>query len=521
MLKDCAILALLLGISATASFVQTARHSEQVFTDDFLFHDNGVNLLLAQQLTAGKVLYRDLSYPYGPAPIYLYTAVAQVFGNSATTYVQFHRSLCLLHLTLVFLVLRSRFPRWPTVTVTLLGVAPFAIVPGAVLGGYLTSAYIPIERCYLMLLPLLWKPLGDRSNGRAAAMGAYIGVYQFIKFGGGFFAGAAVFLLDLLVLAFVGFRGDQFVRWLRSGLMTLAAFAVVEGLRCWIAAALLPANVAWDVIWPAYTAQLYATVTANLYPWQMSWKHIALRQLVPILGLVYAVIGMVLAAHRGARTISKMGVLTLALFYMVASLKYFGHVHLFLQYAWMLIVPTILLFDMVGRRARFFIVVSLLPGWLSLGYLLHHSPTGADLPRYQMPNGDVLFPQSPDDSPLLTNLELLFQQRWGKPHPGPSQPILIVPVGAGYHYYYQVPGFSRHLWYIPLYVRPYDTAEIIRNLDQAAAVIVRAEPSGDALSWAEPLFAPQVVSLLRERLEPPVELSPDCRIFFIRRVAGP
>jgi hypothetical protein len=521
MLKDCTILVLLLGVSTTATFVQTARHPEQVFTDQFLFHDAGVNLLLAKELNAGKVLYRDLSYQYGPIPIYLYTAASRLFGNSATTYVEFHRSLSLLHLTLVFLVLRSRFPRWPAAAVTLLGVAPFAIVPGAILGGYLCSAYMPIERCYLTLLPLLWQPPGIRSNGRAAALGAYIGGYQFIKFGGGFFAGAAVFLLDLLVLAIAGFRRDQFGRWLRTSLSTLAAFAVVEGFRCGIAVVLLPAAVAWDVIWPIYIAQNYATLATDLYPWQMSWRHIVLRQLVPILGIAYAVIGMVLAARRGVGAIPKMGVLTLALFYGVALFKYFGHTHVFLQYAWMLMVPTILLYDLAGRRAQIFILVSLLPGWLSLGYLLHHPPTGADCPRYQMPNGDVLFPSGMDDPPLLPRLELLFQQRWGKPHPGPSQRVLIFPMGAGYHFYYRVPRFSRQLWYIPHFVRPYDTAEIIRNLDQAAAVIVRGEPSGDALSWAEPLFAPQVVSLLRERLEPPVQLSPVCRVFFVRPVASP
>ena len=98
-------------------------------------------------------------------------------------------------------------------------------------------------RCFLTFLPLLWQPPGVRSNGRAAALAPYIGVYQFIKFGGGFFAGTAVFLLDLLVLAFGRFRKDQFGRWLRSGLTTLAAFAVVEGFRCGTAAALLPAAV--------------------------------------------------------------------------------------------------------------------------------------------------------------------------------------------------------------------------------------------------------------------------------------
>ena len=170
---------------------------------------------------------------------------------------------------------------------------------------------------------------------------------------------------------------------------------------------------AWDVIWPAYTAQLYATFT-SLSPWQMSWRYIALRQLVPILGVAYAVIGMVLAARRGVEAIPKMGVLTLALFYVVASFKYFGHLGVFLQYAWMLIVPTILLFDLAGRRGQIFILVSLLPGWLCLGYLLREPPPGAARARYQMPNGDVLFPHWPDDPPLLPRLELLFQQPLGK-----------------------------------------------------------------------------------------------------------
>ena len=216
-----------------------------------------------------------------------------------------------------------------------------------------------------------------------------------------------------------------------------------------------------------------------------------------------------------------MGVLTLALFYGVASLKYFGHVHVFLQYAWMLMVPTILLYDLAGRLARAFILVSLLPGWLSLGYLLHHPPTRADLPRYQMPNGDVLFPSELDDSPLLPRLELLFQQRWGKPHPGPSHARFDRPPWGPVTTSTTGRRFSRHFWYLPYYIRTYDTAPLIRNLDQTAAVIVRGEPSGDALSWAEPLFAPQVVSLLRERLEPPVQLSPVCRVFFVRPVASP
>ena len=58
----------------------------------------------------------------------------------------------------------------------------------------------------------------------------------------------------------------------------MAAFAVVEGFRCGTAAALLPAAVAWDVIWPAYTAQLYATITTDLYPWQMPWRYIVIRR---------------------------------------------------------------------------------------------------------------------------------------------------------------------------------------------------------------------------------------------------
>ena len=490
-------------------------------TDAFLFHDAGANLLLAEELTAGKALSRDLGYIYGPVPIYLYTAFAQLFGNSATSYVEFQRYFSLLHLALVFLVLRSRFPRWPAAAVTLLGVAPFAIVPGAVMGDYLCSAYMPIERCFLTLLPLLWQPPAVRSRRRAAALGVYIGAYQFIKFGGGFFAGTAVFLLDLLVLAIGGFRGDEFARWLRKGLSTLAAFALVEVFRCGAAMAFLPAAVGRDVIWPAYTAQLYAAhVFPVLYPWQLPWKHIVLRQLVPILGALYAVMGIVLAARRRAGAIPKMGVLTLALFYGIASLKYFGHVQVFLQYTWMLIVPSILLYDLSGRLTRALILVSFLLGWLSLGYLLHRSPAGADRPRYRMPNGDVLFPSGLDDSPPLPRLELLFQHRWGESHPPRSRRVLIVPVGAGYHYYYRVPRFSRHFWYFPYYVRSYDTAELIRNLDETAAVIVRGQPSGDAVSWAEPLFAPQVVSILRERLEVPVQLSPVWRVFFVRPMAA-
>ena len=216
-----------------------------------------------------------------------------------------------------------------------------------------------------------------------------------------------------------------------------------------------------------------------------------------------------------------MGVLTLALFYGVASLKYFGHTHVFLQYAWMLMVPTILLYDLAGQRAQIFILVSLLPGWLSLGYLLHHPPTGAQVAGAGCQQGCPFLPGW-TILPLLSSARTLVSATLGKAAiPDLRIPSLIVPVGAGPAYYYRVPHFSRHLWYIPQYVRPYDTPELIRKLDQAAAVIVWGEPSGDALHWAEPCLLHRWYPNFGKGWSHPSRCLPVCRVFFVRPVASP
>ena len=62
MLKDCTILVLLLGVSTTATFVR--RLPSRAGVHGPTLSRRWVDLLLAKELTAAKVLDRDLSYPY-------------------------------------------------------------------------------------------------------------------------------------------------------------------------------------------------------------------------------------------------------------------------------------------------------------------------------------------------------------------------------------------------------------------------------------------------------------------------
>ena len=52
----------------------------------FLFDDEGQNLLIVHTILSGGALYRDVYSQYGPIPAYVHALVARVFGNTPLVY---------------------------------------------------------------------------------------------------------------------------------------------------------------------------------------------------------------------------------------------------------------------------------------------------------------------------------------------------------------------------------------------------------------------------------------------------
>ncbi len=93
--------------------------------------------------------------------------------------------------------------------------------------------------------------------------------------------------------------------------------------------------------------------------------------------------------------------------------------------------------------------------------------------------------------------------------------VLILPNGSGVHSLYQVPQFSRHTWYIPYYIRPYDTAALKANL-KTLKVFINTEVEGnDPLApFRDPRMFPLEISAeILRRLKTPIMLDQGYAIY--------
>src|SRR5437899_12967484 len=82
--------------------------------------------------------------------------------------------------------------------------------PGGTLDpqGLFCSPHMPLERLSFLATLSLWKPPPVRSARRAAALGAALGIWQWVKCGGAFFALAAIVCLDAFALIVNRTRND-------------------------------------------------------------------------------------------------------------------------------------------------------------------------------------------------------------------------------------------------------------------------------------------------------------------------
>src|SRR5262249_2011062 len=146
----------------------------------YLFGDHGVTMLAAQEILGGRMLYRDVALPYGPAPTYAYAGVAALFGNPIDTYLLFHAAVSPLLVGLTYASLARFYSPWLSAAGVLLIVVPLAVAPGTLLGSSLHAAYTTPEKCLLAGLTLVWSAPTRRTFSRGAALGLVLGGWQFV-----------------------------------------------------------------------------------------------------------------------------------------------------------------------------------------------------------------------------------------------------------------------------------------------------------------------------------------------------
>ena len=156
--------------------------------------EEGNQLYRAERLAQGRQLYSEIALQYGPLAVHLYSAFSTVVGNTITAVLAFHVVSSVLAILLAYVFVRGYVDVVTALQVTLFGFLPLMLTPGGNLGAYTNAEYISWERICLIAVLLAWRPPHCRTVRHAVWVGVGLGAWQWVKFGGAFFAGSALIL---------------------------------------------------------------------------------------------------------------------------------------------------------------------------------------------------------------------------------------------------------------------------------------------------------------------------------------
>ncbi len=483
------------------------RRPDRVFHGGFLYADHGTNLLVADRLNDGAILYRDVAYQYGPIPAYAYALVARVFGNTVWVNALWFLVLSAVCIALAYYWLLRHTSVVVAGIVAGAALIPMVLTPGGGIGTYADSAYIPVERlCFLCLL-LAWIPPRDRTVRRAVALGLVLGAWQGIKFGGAVFGFAAILLVDALDLVVSSAPGRAWRGAIKSIAITGASAAAVECVYVVAALLFLPLPIARDTIWPAYVIEAYAFVTDAGFarvPSLVMGRAFVILQLAQVACMLAAIVGLMLvvARSRSAGNL-KAGVCGAFLgltFFALAAPFYFGHQNLYYQWAWAAALSSVVLLDRLPRYALAAFALMLLPAMAQMVRAdLYDAPPPVVRP-VQVDANDTLYLSDPEIETTEAIRALHAELR------PPRDAIVFMRVGAGAHTLLGIPIEMRGYYYLRGFVRPYDERELEARLDTIGAIVViavrDARPEG-VVDYALSPFSPEFAETLRRRLDGP------------------
>ena len=494
---EASIIFLMLIVGGALILAAFLHRPDLTFSQDHLFLDSGTNLLLAQRLSEGAHLYRDLGYSYGPLAIMPYLLWSKAFGNTPQSFSALLGTISLINLALVYIVMRTRVSRETAVIVVLAGLLTTILIPGSLVYSYQTSGYSVLERTLFLLVLALWRPPSERTVKGAAVLGLVFGLWQLLRFGTALFLGFAIVLIDILALV-LGRTGRPGLRhWLRISLITLAAFLAVECAWVTYAFATLPHADAFDAVWPSFVLAGFTVWPDYLRePHFISFKYFVAQQLTIVVSGLCAIAGTYLVIRRIRETrpagssvsgdMSGMRDLRLVIplvFYAIGSLYLFRAASHFNQYAWMLPVSAALLLNATSWRVRVAFAAFMLPTVALNARIYFLNDRLPDMVRLALPNGSSLV--VPEDVAL--RIQSLRDYAAGEG----GRALFILPTGAGFHTMFDVPQPTRQSWQVLGFARAGDGAAMLRILaTRPSAVVLTEHPEGerpgvDPCAWYE------------------------------------
>jgi hypothetical protein len=452
-------------------------HRPDIRGAGFLFGDEASNLYVADAVQHGRRLFVDAAYPYGPAAIELYARIGGLFGNTPLTYLIALAVLTALSTgAAAHFVSRAANTR-TTLAIILVGLLPTMPVPGAPIGGFISSIYYPLERFGLLAAMLLWRPPAARSAASSIAIGAVLGFCQGVRFGPGIVMLLAVAAVDALAAR----RGSMRDLFRATGWL-VAGFAGMECL--WMAWAFLtlPSSIAGEVLWPLQMWETHRAGGASRWPGWAGWRMGITQGVMPVAAIVLALVHAVRSgrARSSQSTDGRAGdgALVASLFFAAGAFGFFRTEFHFRQFAWMLPLAAAPAVARLPGRAAAVLLVVCLPALWPIASAFRQARH--ELVELRVPRGFSVF-VSPEVAGQVRALEPYTR----------DGPVLFVPNGAGWLYAYGVRSVTRHTWfYSSAVVRPFEERQF-ENEARGAAVMIRCAPPTAA--WP---FRPSLESFL-------------------------
>lgn len=482
----------------------------------FIFGDEAFSTFVASELLRSAWLYRDVAYPYGFLPAYAYAGFAALAGNTPVTYLWFLLLVSVAGLTIAYLLLRRFVPPRTAALVTTLGLMPVFVIPGSLLGGFISSYYIPVERALLLLAALWWTAPAARSRGDAVRIGAVLGTMQVVRFGTALFAGAGILLVDAVVLAAAS-PPIPWRRWLRGWVRIAGVFAIVEAAIVAGAFGLLPGPIAADVVWPRYMLGAFTNVLGPAALWD-GWKLFAGQYLTPAVAVILTIVtarSLLLGRSRDSevRGPSAAALLVPAAFFVVGAIGFFRTPHHVRQFMWTLVIPAAWAMHVSPWWRRVAIV-----GWMPVLLLVIKSaaPWAGERGRVLvLPDGARLTVSAGAHDRIQGIADALTRIAAVEGR----AVTLFHRNGSGFYASFGIPHVGRTTWFFPGAVRPHEEHALLEAFGALTAVVVcRSEqPAGTGHSRFPDDFPRMLADDLERRVVETVWRDESCTVLRLAR----
>ena len=511
--------------------------SKSLLDSRFLDADEGISLLVADVLTHGGKLYKDIAYPYGYLPACLHALAARLFGNSIATYLRYFLVLDMAAFVLLYFLARIIFRSWAAFLFVGFVMLPEMIVPGAMCGGITSNAAYPLEPIFMLAIVLLWREPGRQELRRALLIGLCLGAMQGVKFGTGLMFGASLATVEMLCWCKAGFAAGTGRRLLRNNLAVLGGFLLMEGVWIAVTLASVPREIAQDVLWPLYMRQNYAVFTGlSRYPHWLSLNYFVGVQMVPCAGAAASCWWLGARGMRrggaastpvGPRSVFCLpdlgaadGILILLVYYLLAALFFFGNLWHYYVYAWILTLGGVYLVIQPRRMIRWAALALWAGNLLIFARANLHRPPRS-LVAVRLDDGEQIWVSREQGAQITGTVDYLraASARDG----GKARPVVFYPTGAGFHPLFHLPHQGRPSCFMAGLLRPYDDPGMA-SLARSARWVVRDTPLGDPASsdpaiWDQKsnaghhIFDASTRAEVASRLVCEKFIAPDCWIF--------